>query len=139
MTDRSVIAYHVAVPPRDVGPLPLPPDSASFAEKLAFYRSQHRTRGNRSAHLIGVPVIVFGLPLVAVKPRVGVVMFVGGWLVLIGAHRFIEGNMPSTHRGWLTYQLTGVVDVCETYGQMLARRAERRAARRGSAASRLAA
>ncbi len=88
---------------------------------------------------MGVPVIVSGLPLVVIRPRVGEVMFVGGWPLLIAGHRFIEGNMPPTHRGWLTYQLTGVVDVCETYGQMLARRAQRRAARRDSIPSRVAA
>lgn len=123
------------MPCSDPGQPQLPDDFAPFADKLAFYRSQHRTRGNRGAHLVGVPVIVFGSPLVAAKPRLGAAMVVGGWLLLIGAHRFIEGNTPSTHRGWLTYQLTGVVDVCETYGEMLARRAQRRASRRRGIAS----
>jgi hypothetical protein len=41
-----------------------------------------------------------------------------------------EKNLPSTHKGWITYQLTGVIHVCEQYGEMLARRSQRKAAAR---------
>ncbi len=37
--------------------------------------------------------------------------------------------MPSTHKGWITYQLTGAIHVCEQYGELLARRSQRKAAR----------
>jgi hypothetical protein len=107
-----------------------PPPEAPFAEKLAFYRSQHTSKGVKLTHLVGTPFIAFGMPLVFAKPRLGVPMFVGGWTLQIIGHRLFEKNTPSTHKGWITYQLTGMIDVCEGYGELLARRSRRRAARR---------
>lgn len=103
-----------------------PAPEAPFAEKMAYYRTQHTSRGIKISHLIGIPVIAFALPLLVVKPRVGVPMFLGGWMVQIAGHTLFEHNLPATHRGWITYQLTGVIDVCEQYGEMLARRSQRR-------------
>ncbi len=54
-------------------------------------------------------------------------MFIGGWAMQIIGHRLFEKNLPSTHKGWITYQLTGVIHVCEQYGEMLARRSQRKA------------
>ncbi|WP_094287442.1 DUF962 domain-containing protein [Mycobacterium lehmannii] len=107
----------------------MPANEAPFADKLAYYRTQHTSRGVRLTHVIGTPVIATAMPLLVAKPRVGVPMFVGGWLLQIVGHRICEGN-PSTHRGWITYQLTGVIHVCEQYGELLARRSQRKAARR---------
>ena len=59
-------------------------------------------------------------------------MGLGGWMLQIAGHYFFEHNLPSTHRGWITYQLTGVIDVCEQYGELLARRGQRKAARRAA-------
>jgi hypothetical protein len=97
---------------------------------MAYYRTQHTSTGVRAAHLVGTPIIVAGLPLVFAKPRVGAAMFVGGWAIQIIGHRLFEKNLPSTHKGWITYQLTGVIHVCEQYGEMLAGRSQRRAAAR---------
>lgn len=110
-----------------------PAPQAPFADKLAYYRTQHTSRGVRIAHLVGVPVIAFGLPLVIAKPRVGLSMFVGGWLLQIAGHRLFERNRPSTHKGPITYQLAGVIDVCEQYGELLARRSRRKAGLEASA------
>lgn len=107
-----------------------PAADAPFADKMAYYRTQHTSRGVRLAHMIGVPVIAAAMPLLFAKPRAGVSMFLGGWLFQIAGHRIFEHNMPSTHKGWITYQLTGVIDVCEQYGELLARRSQRKAARR---------
>jgi hypothetical protein len=107
-----------------------PPPEAPFADKMAYYRTQHTSRGVRATHLVGTPIIATGLPLVFAKPRVGTAMFIGGWAVQIIGHRLFEKNLPSTHKGWITYQLTGVIHVCEQYGEMLARRSQRRAAAR---------
>jgi hypothetical protein len=79
--------------------------------------------------MIGTPVIAAGMPLVVAKPRVGVPMFVAGWVLQIAGHRLFAHNLASTHKGWITYQLTGVIHVCEQYGEMLARRSRRKAAR----------
>ena len=109
-----------------------PAPDAPFADKMPYYRTQHTSRGVRSVHMIGVPVIATAMPLLFAKPRAGVPMFLGGWLLQIAGHRFFEHNMPSTHKGWITYQLTGVIDVCEQYGDLLARRSQRKAARRAA-------
>jgi hypothetical protein len=101
-----------------------PPPQAPFADKMAFYRTQHTSKGVRAAHLIGTPMIAAGLPLLFAKPRVGATMFAAGWAMQILGHRVFEKNLPSTHKGWITYQLTGVIDVCEQYGEMLARRSQ---------------
>ncbi|UMB68698.1 Mpo1-like protein [Mycobacterium paraterrae] len=77
-------------------------------------------------------MIAAGIPLLVAKPRVGWSMFLGGWMLQIAGHYFFEHNLPSTHRGWITYQLTGVIDVCEQYGELLARRGQRKAARRAA-------
>ena len=56
-----------------------PPPEAPFADKMAYYRTQHTSRGERATHLVGTPIIAFGLPLIFVEPKVGAGMFVGGW------------------------------------------------------------
>jgi uncharacterized membrane protein YGL010W len=113
--------------------MPVPPPEAPFAEKMAYYKTQHTSRGIRFTHMIGIPVIAAGIPLLAAKPRFGLPMFVGGWLLQIAGHHFFERNLPSTHKGWITYQLTGVIDVCEQYGELLARRSQRKVARKSVA------
>ena len=107
-----------------------PPPEAPFADKMAYYRSQHTSKGVRATHLVGTPIIAAGLPLMFAKPRLGAPMFVGGWAMQILGHKVFEKNLPSTHKGWITYQLTGVIDVCEQYGEMLTRVAELRSQRK---------
>ncbi|MBH0780508.1 DUF962 domain-containing protein [Nocardia bovistercoris] len=107
-----------------------PAPTAPFADKLAYYRTQHTSRGVNITHQIGTPIIVLGIPLIFAKPRIGIPMFVGGWLLQIIGHRLFEKNLPSTHKGWITYQLTGLIHVCEAYGDMLTRRSLRRSTRR---------
>src|ERR1700722_4894420 len=109
-----------------------PPPDAPFADKMAYYRTQHTSKGERAPHPIGTPIIAAGMPLLFAKPKVGATMFVGGWAMQIIGHRLFEKNRPSTHKGWITYQLTGVIHVCEQYGEMLARCSQRKAARRAA-------
>jgi len=97
---------------------------------MAYYRSQHTSKGVRATHLVGTPIIAAGLPLMFAKPRLGAPMFIGGWAMQILGHKVFEKNLPSTHKGWITYQLTGVIDVCEQYGEMLTRVAELRSQRK---------
>jgi hypothetical protein len=111
----------------------VPSPDAPFSEKLRYYQTQHTSRGVRFTHMLGTPVIAAGIPLLAAKPRVGLPMFVGGWLLQIVGHLVFEHNLPSTHKGWITYQLTGVIHVCEQYGELLARRSQHKAARRAAA------
>jgi len=109
-----------------------PATDAPFSDKMAYYRTQHTSRGARFTHMVGTPVIAAGIPLLFTKPRAGLPMFLGGWLLQIAGHRFFEHNLPSTHKGWITYQLTGVIHVCEQYGELLARRSQRQAAWRAA-------
>ena len=106
-----------------------PPPEAPFADKMAYYRTQHTSKGVRATHLIGTPIIAAGMPLLFAKPKVGATMFIGGWAMQIIGHRLFEKNLPSTQKGWITYQLTGVIHVCEQYGEMLARRSQRQGER----------
>jgi Protein of unknown function (DUF962) len=61
----------------------VPAPQAPFAEKMAYYRTQHTSRGVKVTHMIGTPVIAAGMPLVVAKPRVGVPMFVAGRVLQI--------------------------------------------------------
>jgi hypothetical protein len=81
-------------------PMTVPPPDAPFSEKMAYYKTQHTSRGVKFTHMIGTPVIAAGIPLLLAKPRVGMPMSVGGWLLRIAGHRFFEHNLPSTHKGW---------------------------------------
>jgi len=81
----------------------VPSPDAPFSKRMAYYKTQHTSRGVKFTHIVG------------------------GWLLQIAGHRFFEHNLPSTHKGWITYQLTGVIHVCEQYGELLARRSQRRA------------
>ena len=39
-----------------------PAPDAPFSEKMAYYRTQHVSRGVRITHMIGTPVIATGMP-----------------------------------------------------------------------------
>lgn len=45
-----------------------PAADAPFSAKMAYYRTQHTSRGVRLTHLIGTPVIAAGIPLLLAKP-----------------------------------------------------------------------
>jgi uncharacterized membrane protein YGL010W len=52
-----------------------PPPAAPFADKLAYYRTQHTSKGTKASHLVGTPIIAAGLQLMFARPRVGATMF----------------------------------------------------------------
>jgi hypothetical protein len=109
-----------------------PAADAPFSSKMAFYRTQHTSRGVRLTHMIGTPVIAAGIPLLFARPRIAIPMFLGGWIFQIAGHRVFEHNMPSTHKGWIAFQLAGVIHVCEQYGELLTWRNQRKAVRRSA-------
>lgn len=100
----------------------VPAPSAPFAEKMAYYRTQHSSDGVRATHLIGIPTLLFSLPLLAARPRIGLPLFIGGWALQVAGHRIFEHNKPALTRGPVTYQLTGLAFWCEEVGELLARR-----------------
>lgn len=104
----------------------LPAPSAPFSEKMAYYRTAHASRGVRATHLFGIPAIVASLPLLVAKPRVGIPMLVGGWIIQVAGHRVFEKNNPTLTKGFVTYQLTGLGYWCEEVGDIIAQRHRRR-------------
>ncbi|OAA28825.1 Protein of unknown function (DUF962) [Frankia sp. EI5c] len=99
-----------------------PPTSAPFAEKMAFYRSQHTTRGIRATHLVGIPGVAFALPLLAARPKVGLPMFVASWALQVAGHSLFEKNKPALTSGFLTYQFCGLAFWCEEVVDLLSGR-----------------
>jgi hypothetical protein len=99
-----------------------PSASASFAEKMDYYRSQHTTRGVRATHLVGIPGVAFSLPITLVRPRLGVPVFLASWALEIAGHLLFEDNSPALTKGFLTYQLCGLAFWCEEMVDVLAGR-----------------
>jgi uncharacterized membrane protein YGL010W len=100
----------------------VPPRSASFEEKMAYYRSQHTTPGVRATHLVGIPAVAAALPLVVARPRVGVPLFLGGWVLQVIGHKVFEKNSPALTKGLFTYQFCGLAFWCEEMAELIAGR-----------------
>ncbi|MCK9903523.1 DUF962 domain-containing protein [Frankia sp. Cpl3] len=101
-------------------PAPTPPlASAPFAEKMAFYRSQHTTRGIRATHLFGIPGVVLSLPLLVARPRAGLPLFAMSWALQVAGHVVFEKNRPALTQGFWTYQLCGLAFWCEEAAELL--------------------
>jgi hypothetical protein len=112
LTEMTPIATGTEVPPR----------SASFDEKMAYYRSQHTTSGVRATHLVGIPAVAAALPLIAARPRVGVPLFLAGWTLQVIGHRVFEKNSPALTKGFFTYQFCGLAFWCEEMAELVAGR-----------------
>jgi len=63
----------------------------SFIEN---YKAQHRHPLNRLSHSIGIPLIVFSVPLFFFNWRLALALFIAGWILQIVGHA-IEGNQPA--------------------------------------------
>ncbi|MHB8717726.1 MAG: DUF962 domain-containing protein [Candidatus Dormibacteria bacterium] len=99
-----------------------PPKSAPFEDKMAYYRSQHTTRGIRATHLVGIPAVAAALPLMVGRPRVGIPLFLGGWTLQVIGHKVFEKNNPALTKGFLTYQFCGLAFWCEEMADIVAGR-----------------
>ncbi|MCM3925697.1 DUF962 domain-containing protein [Frankia sp. AiPs1] len=97
----------------------VPDRSAPFAEKMAYYRSQHTGRAIRLTHLVGIPGVAFALPVVLARPRIGLPVFAASWAVQIAGHVLFEHNRPALTAGPLTYQLCGLAFWCEEVADLL--------------------
>jgi hypothetical protein len=100
----------------------VPHRSASFDEKMAYYRSQHTTTGVRATHLVGIPAVAAALPLIAARPRVGVPLFLAGWSLQVLGHKVFEKNSPALTKGVFTYQFCGLAFWCEEMADLIAGR-----------------
>jgi uncharacterized membrane protein YGL010W len=101
-----------------------PPSSAPFAEKMAYYRSQHTTAGIRATHLVGIPAVTMSMPLMLGRPRVGVPMFLGGWALQVLGHKVFEKNSPALTKGFLTYQFCGLAYWCQEMVELISGQSE---------------
>ncbi|EIV93441.1 DUF962 domain-containing protein [Frankia sp. QA3] len=97
----------------------VPDRSAPFAEKMAYYRSQHTGRAIRLTHLVGIPGVAFSLPVVLARPRIGLPVFAASWAVQVAGHVLFEHNRPALTEGPLTYQLCGLAFWCEEIADLL--------------------
>ena len=61
------------------------------------YKAKHQHPLNKLAHNIGIPLIVFSLPLFFFNWRWALTMFVVGWILQLVGHA-IEGNSPAFFR-----------------------------------------
>ena len=100
--------------------MPVPPADAPFAEKMAYYRSQHTTKGVRMTHLVGIPGVAFSMPVILVRPRLGLRVFAASWALQVLGHKLYEKNNPALTKGFLTYQLCGLAFWCEEVAGLLA-------------------
>jgi uncharacterized membrane protein YGL010W len=100
--------------------VPVPPADAPFAEKMAYYRSQHTTKGVRLTHLVGIPGVAFSMPVILVRPRLGLRLFGLSWALQVLGHKVYEKNSPALTKGFLTYQLCGLAFWCEEVAGLLA-------------------
>ena len=100
----------------------VPSRSAPFAEKMAYYRAQHTTKGVRATHLVGIPGVAFSIPAVAAKPRLGLPVFAASWALQVLGHKVFEKNNPALTKGFLTYQFCGLAFWCEEMVDLIAGR-----------------
>ncbi len=73
---------------------------------MAQYDHEHTNPWNKILHAVGIPIILAGIVLLVMKHwRLGIALFVGGWIMNFLGHR-IEGNKPAFFQG-LIYFLVG--------------------------------
>jgi len=91
---------------------------ASLSEYMARYDLEHTNRWNKVCHGIGIPLVIAGLMLlILLRWRIGLTLFVLGWILLFGGHR-IEGNKPAFFQG-VVYFLVGPIWVAKEIKEVL--------------------
>jgi uncharacterized membrane protein YGL010W len=79
---------------------------------MAQYDHEHTNVWNKVLHGVGIPIILAGIILaIFTFWRVGLALFVGGWILLLTGHR-IEGNKPAFFQG-VIYFLVGPIWVAK--------------------------
>jgi uncharacterized membrane protein YGL010W len=74
----------------------------------------------RLTHLVGIPGVAFSMPVILVKPRLGLRVFALSWALQVLGHKVYEKNNPALTKGFLTYQLCGLAFWCEEVAGLLA-------------------
>lgn len=85
---------------------------------MARYDHEHSNRWNKALHGIGIPIILAGVIfLVLLRWRLGLPLFVGGWMLLFLGHH-VEGNRPAFFQG-VVYFLVGPIWVAKEFKDAL--------------------
>jgi uncharacterized membrane protein YGL010W len=85
---------------------------ATIEKYMAQYDHEHTNGWNKVLHGIGIPVIIAGLLLAVLTHwKIGLALFVAGWVLLLAGHR-IEGNKPAFFQG-VIYFLIGPIWVAK--------------------------
>ena len=96
---------------------------------MAQYDHEHTNVWNKVMHGIGIPIIIVGIVLAVLAYwKIGLGMFVVGWILLLAGHR-IEGNKPAFFQG-LIYFLVGPIWVAKEIKDAIFRTSHRPTAAR---------
>lgn len=68
----------------------------SFRSDLHYYRSQHRTKGCKITHMIGVPLIAASMLALPFNKRLSRNLNLSGWALQLIGHFVFEHNKPVT-------------------------------------------
>jgi len=91
----------------------------SFDQYMAQYNHEHTNPWNKLMHGVGIPIIIVGIVLmVLLHWKIGLTLFLGGWILLFTGHR-IEGNKPAFFQG-VIYFLVGPIWVAKELWDTLA-------------------
>ncbi len=90
----------------------------TFHDYMRSYHDDHQNPINRLTHLVGIPLIVASLPVMARRPARGLAMFGAGWALQFAGH-FFEGKAPSfVARDW-RYLAIGPVWIANEWAELL--------------------
>jgi uncharacterized membrane protein YGL010W len=79
---------------------------ATLHEYMSRYDHEHTNAWNKVFHGVGIPLVIAGLILLLLlRWKIGLALFVLGWIFLFAGHR-IEGNHPAFFQGMI-YFLVG--------------------------------
>lgn len=102
---------------------------SSLDRYMAQYDHEHTNGWNKLLHGIGIPIIIAGVVLlILLRWKIGLALFVGGWILLLAGHR-IEGNKPAFFQG-IIYFLVGPIWVAKELKDALFGRSQERSAER---------
>jgi uncharacterized membrane protein YGL010W len=102
---------------------------AAIERYMNQYDHEHSNAWNRVLHGIGIPVIFVGVVLLLMLHwKLGLALFVAGWVLLFLGHR-IEGNNPAFFQGPI-YFLVGPIWVAKEIKDALFGRSRSSAATR---------
>ncbi len=65
-----------------------------YRERLAYYRSRHRTVGCKITHMVGIPIIALSFPALLFNRKLAFQMHSVGWILQFIGHYVFEHNKP---------------------------------------------